>query len=67
MQPGRDHPRVVQHEHVARTQKAGEVGKKVVRGFPGFSLQNEEAGTIAPRGGLLGNKFRREVEMEIGG
>jgi hypothetical protein len=37
-----------------------------MRDFLWFPMQNEQARTIPPRAGLLGNQLRRQIEMEVG-
>ena len=58
-QPGRDHARVVQHEHVARAQEPEQIRKLPVFDRTGVAMHDEQSGLVALGGGRLGDQSRR--------
>jgi hypothetical protein len=62
-EPRRDHPRVIEHQQVARPQQAGQVADPGVA--LGADVVEEEQAALAARGGFLGDARRRQVVVEV--
>jgi hypothetical protein len=67
VEAGGDDAGIVEDEDVASLEKIGEVLELTVFDLAGVAMEDEEAGLIAAGGGLLGDQFRGQVVMEIGG
>ena len=65
-EPGGEHPGVVQHQAVSRTEELGQVVKVVVGDGPGLLVQGQQPGGVPPLQGVLGDEFLREVKIKIG-
>lgn len=66
-QAGGDDAGVVEHKHIAGEKVFEKLGKTAMGNFLRVPLQDQEAGLIADRRGCLGDQFRRQKEIEIGG
>ena len=65
-QPRRDHPRIVDHDDIARFEMGEEIGKTAVLATAIGTMQDQQAGGVATGGRLLGDPFGREMEIECG-
>ena len=64
-QPGRDNPRLVEHDDVARAQVFRQIAERAVLDGPGSALQHQHARGIAWLGGRLGDSAGRQMVVEI--
>ncbi len=62
---GADHARVVQHDAVAGTQVAREVGEALVRNFAGGAVEHEHARCVASLERPRGDQFLGEVKIVV--
>ena len=60
----RDHPRVVDHQHIARPQQRRQFTHHAIRKTIARDVQQPRR--VARAGGMLGDAVRRQVEVEIG-
>lgn len=58
---------VVQHEDISGAQEIQNIAKLAMLDTARFAVQHEEARLIARRRRMLGNQFRRQIKIEIGG
>ena len=67
VQPGGNHARVVEHEHVAGPEQIGKILKlKMLQAMLG-AMNDQQPGLVPARGGLLRDQFGRQVKMKVGG
>jgi hypothetical protein len=66
-QSGRNHARIVEHQHVARAEIPRQIAELPVRRAAAGARQNEQARLIALRRGMLRNQLQRQIKIEIGG
>ncbi len=57
-------PRVVDDQQVPGAEQAGQLGDRVIGELAGYAQQ---ARSVSGAGGRLGDAFRRQGEVEIGG
>ena len=62
---GGQHPGVVQHQAVPRTEKLGQLIKVVVFGLAGVLVQGQQPGGIPPLQRGLGDEFLGQVKVKI--
>ncbi len=67
VQTGRNHPRIVQHQHVPGSKKFNKILKSPVFDAMVGAMQNQQFGLIAVRRWFLGNQLRRQMKMKVGG
>jgi hypothetical protein len=67
VQPGGQHPGIVEYQDIARTQKIWKVFKSTVFDALSLAMEDEHPGMVPAAGWLLGDQFRRQVKMEICG
>ncbi len=67
VQPGGDHPGVVDHEQVAGVEQVGQVGHGAVLDRSGRPVVHQEPGGVAGLHGVLGDRRRRQHVVELGG
>ncbi len=64
--PRRNHARVVQDQHVAGVQILADVAKDAVGEAPGGAVHNQQPGSVARRGRLLGDELGWQRVVEVG-
>ena len=64
-QPRRDNARVIEHQHIARPQHIGDIGKTMMRNRAAAASHAQQSGGIAWFCGCLRDKARRQVVIEI--
>ncbi len=64
---GRDDPGIVEDQEIAGTEVFDDLRKDPVVNLPALPFQNQEPGVLPPLGRVLGDQFRREVEIKVGG
>ena len=67
MQARGNHARVVQHQYVAGMEKFHKILKLPVFDAIFAPMQDKQPGLVATGCWLLGNQFRRQLKMKIGG
>jgi hypothetical protein len=66
-QPGGNHARLVENEHVARAKKPRQIPELTVFDVAIAAMQDQEPRFIALRRGMLRDQSGRQIKMEIGG
>ncbi|MPN15178.1 hypothetical protein SDC9_162507 [bioreactor metagenome] len=64
---GGQHPGVVEHQTVPRTQQGGQIVKMEVTCLSRPAVQSQQAGGVPPVQRGLGDQLRRQVEGKIRG
>ena len=64
-EPRREDARVVHHQEVTRDQQRRKLAERMVRHRTIHQVQPQESRCTALGRGLLGDEFRRQVEVEI--
>jgi len=65
-QPGRNDPGIVEDQQIARAQQIRQIPKPAIGQRARFPVQMQQPAGRPLGHGLLGDEFRREVEMKIG-
>ena len=63
-QLGGNDARVVEHQHIARAQQAGQIADVMIEQRPGAARHQQQPRRIARPRGAQGDVFRRKVEIE---
>ena len=63
---GREHPGVVDHDHVARPEEIGQIGHRAVLGNRPGTPVDQQPGGVARLDRMLGHCLVREVVIEVG-
>jgi hypothetical protein len=67
VQPGGQHPGIVEYKDIARTQKIWKVLKSTVFDVMRLAMEDEHPGMVPAAGWLLGDQLGRQVKMEFCG
>src|SRR5277367_1109694 len=65
-QPRRNHPAVVQHQHIARAKQFGKLAKPAIAPLAALAIQLQHPRARPLLSGLLRNQLVGKVEVEIG-
>ncbi len=65
-QPGWKHPRVIDDNQLIAAEQAWQLGEKVIGPYTGHPIEQQHAGGISLRQGLLRYALVREVVVKIG-
>ena len=66
VEAGGEDLRVIEDEYVTFSEIVDDVLEQAVLDFAGVLVENHKAGLIPPLGGILGDAFLREFEVELG-
>ncbi len=63
--PRRQHATVVEHQQISPPQELGKLAKAMVAPFGAGAVQEQEAGAVTLRTGVLRDAFRRHLVIEL--
>ena len=64
---GREDAGVIEHQAISGTKMVGKAAKNAMVDGPAGAVEDQQAGLVALRQGLLGDEPRRQVVIEIRG
>ena len=67
VQPGRNHPGVVEDQKIIVTKERFEISKSLVLEFPGTPMKHQKLGLVPAGRRVLGDLVRGQIKMKIFG
>ena len=64
-EPGGQHPGVIEHQAVTRSQQGGQIVKMHMFGGAGLFVQHQQSGGVPLLQGSLGDELLRQVKVKI--